>query len=868
MKRSPFALVLTLLLLLALGQPALSAEPTHDLILLKLDSPAAESFLQENRNTLDITLVKPGQAAEIAVTAETMELIRQSGLEYEVRIKNLEEHYASRQSLKGAGFGVYHTYSESVAFVDSLRLLYPNVISEKWSIGQTHEGRDIWAFKVSDNPDMDENEPEVLLDGMHHAREIMAGEFVIMFAEYLAQNYGTDPEITWLVDNRELYLVPMVCPDGIVYNEQTNPDGGGMWRKNRRVNGDGSYGVDLNRNYPYEWGYDNSGSSPDPSSLVYRGPSPGSEPETQALMAFINSREFITQDTIHTYSNLLLYPWGYADIPAPHDAAFEHMAVEMTRFNGYVYGRPAGAINYTANGGTTDWAYGATGEHDLIYSFSSEIGAASDGFWPSESRRGPLFQENIWPHIYLMRAAGSYLACSDPVATGQSGNIAPGESGFLDFTIQNQSANTSAMNVSLVISTDDPWVQFGAATVNVGALSSLSNTTLGASAIPIDVDDNCPDGHVVEFSVVASQGDDQFTDTLSFMVGQPVSLFADNFESGLSGWVTTGLWATTTSTSHSPNHSLTDSPGANYGNYWAHTATTAQAYPASELRFWHRYAIEEDWDYGRVQVSTDGSSFTSLISFTGFENTWTEQVVDLSAYAGQDVYIRFLLDTDTYVVEDGWYIDDVQILGAGSENLPPPTPEFALETDLPKSEAVSVFNVDDPEGAPVVYGFFLYTDELCTQLEAKAIDMAEGSGEVTTWNLPPVAPGTYYVRAYASDGEQRSLLNEAMPLVVSNVGATDDMVISGPTLRVLDRVNGGSARVQLNVPGSAKVSLDIYDLRGAKIRSLFQGQMDAGTMVLTWDGRDDSGRHTASGVYFLRMKADNEVATGRMVVVR
>jgi flagellar hook assembly protein FlgD len=103
---------------------------------------------------------------------------------------------------------------------------------------------------------------------------------------------------------------------------------------------------------------------------------------------------------------------------------------------------------------------------------------------------------------------------------------------------------------------------------------------------------------------------------------------------------------------------------------------------------------------------------------------------------------------------------------------------------------------------------------------------------------------------------------------INTVSAVDDLVISGPELRVLDRVSGGGARVQLGVPGTTKVSVDVYDLRGAKVRQLYSGVMEAGVRVLTWDGRDDSGRSTASGVYFLRMQAGSEYRTGRVVVVR
>ncbi len=140
-----------------------------------------------------------------------------------------------------------------MAWADSLARMHPEVVSPRWSIGQSHEGRDIWCLRVSDNPTVDEDEPEILLDGLHHAREIITSEFALMFVAHLAESYGTDPVATWLVDHRELYVVPIVNPDGLMYNEQTEPQGGGMWRKNRRDNGDGSRGVDLNRNYPYAW---------------------------------------------------------------------------------------------------------------------------------------------------------------------------------------------------------------------------------------------------------------------------------------------------------------------------------------------------------------------------------------------------------------------------------------------------------------------------------------------------------------------------------------------------------------------------------------------------------------------------------------
>ncbi len=119
--------------------------------------------------------------------------------------------------------------------------------------------------KISDNPNVNETEPEVLYTALHHAREPVGAMQMLFYMYYLLENYDNDPFIQALVDNTEMYFVPVVNPDGYVYNQTTNPNGGGMWRKNRRNNGSaGLYGSDLNRNYGYMWGYDNNGSSPYP----------------------------------------------------------------------------------------------------------------------------------------------------------------------------------------------------------------------------------------------------------------------------------------------------------------------------------------------------------------------------------------------------------------------------------------------------------------------------------------------------------------------------------------------------------------------------------------------------------------------------
>ena len=113
--------------------------------------------------------------------------------------------------------------------------------------------------------------------------------------------------LTRLVDEREIFILPVVNPDGYVYNEMIAPDGGGMWRKNRNPEFAPDYGVDLNRNYGYMWGYNDFGSSPDPSDATYRGTAPFSEPETANIRAFVNSHEFVFAVNYHSHSDLILW---------------------------------------------------------------------------------------------------------------------------------------------------------------------------------------------------------------------------------------------------------------------------------------------------------------------------------------------------------------------------------------------------------------------------------------------------------------------------------------------------------------------------------------------------------------------------------
>src|SRR5688500_3985892 len=229
-------------------------------------------------------------SVEFAASSDERASLRRLGVPYRVLVEDLAAFYASRftappSPLAGShgswlvppfasgAMGGYYTFAQVESVLDQTAASDRTTVARKQTIGATIEGRQLWMLKISDNPLVDEGEPEVRIDAMHHAREPEGMQVTLRFALWLCEGYGNDPLATYLVDQREFYLVPVVNPDGYVYNQTTNPGGGGMWRKNRRNNG-GSFGVDLNRNWPEKWGFDNTGSSGTPTSETYRGTAP------------------------------------------------------------------------------------------------------------------------------------------------------------------------------------------------------------------------------------------------------------------------------------------------------------------------------------------------------------------------------------------------------------------------------------------------------------------------------------------------------------------------------------------------------------------------------------------------------------------
>jgi len=294
---------------------------------------------------------------------------------------------------------VYRNFSTIRSILLDVEADYPAIakvydIGDSWETTQGLADRDILAVKISDNVLVDEDEPEVLIVALHHAREWVTSELVTEAITNITSSYGTDPRISWLVDNRELWIIPVVNPDGLDYALDVDSS----WRKNRRLNYDGSYGVDLNRNYNGSedgdpagaWG--GAGTSDIPSYATYCGEYPFSEPETVAIRDLAYARDFQIELDFHSSGEWVMWPWGYTTNTTPDDASLVSIGNQFAAINGYTAAQSVDL--YPTTGDSLDWLYG--GIH--IYSFLFEIGTV---FQPDrEDEVWGIINENM-PAIML-----------------------------------------------------------------------------------------------------------------------------------------------------------------------------------------------------------------------------------------------------------------------------------------------------------------------------------------------------------------------------------------------------------------------------------------------------------------------------------
>lgn len=671
---------------------------------------------------------------------------------------NSSPTYDTPTNFELGSMGGFFTYDEMLGHLDNMATLFPNLITVKEALPETpegisvtHENRPIYMVKISDNPNDDEDEKEMVYTAIHHAREPGSMSQLIFYMYYLLENYQNDPQVQAIVNNTELYFIPCINPDGYIYNETTNPNGGGFWRKNRRNNGDGTFGVDLNRNYAYEWGFDDTGSSPDTDSDTYRGPSPASEPETQLVTNFISQHNFEITLNYHSYGGLLIYPWGYSDSPTPDSPTFVSYGKHMTQHNNYTTGTGTETVGYTVNGDSDDWGYGEQEEKNKIITMTPEVG---DAFWQNESQIIPMCKENMFPNLESASLLLNHANISNNSTALITSNthqieIALQRLGLEDgnFTISFESSSTaiSSLPDELIISD----VEFLATT---------------EQSFDFSINDGIENGTEITINLLLNNGYFTSSIPLNFTYNNAEAILVDN-ANNLENWNDSG-WDLTEEFFVSDNSSITDSPNDNYDNFTISNHQLASAVDLTNattayISYFAKWDIENNYDYVQIQARDESGEWEPLCGnytnegtdnqdegeplYDGTQVQWVQEYIDLSDYFGNSIDIRFRLRSDAFETGDGFYFDDFKI---HVENGNPTSIDenkqvnFNIYPNPGKGLiALQAFNADENI-------YFNITNELGQNLQRINLDKGE---QKSTVNTEGWASGIYFIQMYKNN---------------------------------------------------------------------------------------------------------------------
>jgi hypothetical protein len=617
-------------------------------------------------------------------------------------------------------FGGYYSYAEMVAAINNLYTTYPSIV-DRFSIGKSYEGRDIWCVKISDNVLTDENEPELGYMGLQHAREAIGGASMIFFMQYLCENYTTDSRIKNLVDNREFFIIPCMNPDGWEYNRSVSPNGGGPWRKNRKPYG-ANFGADLNRNWGVRWAdcsapisgpVGNCGSST-PSSDTYWGPSAFSEPETQAVRAFTKTRNFSIFLDQHAYGPYYSIPPGrQQDVLSATDLKFYvELCANMGKYNGMKYGNSYEALAYEVAGGVKDWMLNGeigSGTKGKIYGFTGEGGAGGGtggtygNFWPPADKIVILCKGMVHQNLQMAYTAGSYVDHQD---LGPLNIPAAALTGNLPFRLRRLGLQNRPVTVSVI-----PLQNISVGAPVTTSLANFNDVYNGNITYTLPV--GIPARTVIKYAWKIETEGCIFYDTITKIYNGSV-IISDDMETGTitgkwtsitAGTASSPTWAYTTASAFAGTKSLANAPNAPTTKYGTAAVTRSAQFAtnmdltgagSAYLSFMVKHRAENFCDKMQVQISSNGTVWTALDgkttveepnnwdgstingqpALTGIREEWTREIFDLQNYVGfNNLRLRFVFtstNTDANYVfntDNGFYIDDMIVVAGGNPSV-------------------------------------------------------------------------------------------------------------------------------------------------------------------------------------------------------
>ena len=667
-------------------------------------------------------------------------------------------------------FGGFYTYNEMLNELDDMHSLYPEIISARSDIKdetfsssphihETYEGRYLQWIKISDNPNVSEGEPQILYTALHHAREPASLQQLIYFMWYLLENYDSNDSIKQIIDNSELFFVPCVNPDGYIFNEIIEPNGGGMWRKNTRD----SHGVDNNRNYSYidENGnevWNTSGTSSNPYGNTYAGDGPFSESENRAIRYFVESNNFKVALNNHTYGNLLLYPYGYAyNQTTEDDDIFQFISSALVSENNY--DNIISADLYPAAGDSDDFMYGMLNTEnnqvrEKIFAMTPEIGSS---FWPQASTIEDICKGMLHLNLTAAKMIGNYASLKDFTENFISSNTFSANFELQRLgIIDNGSFNIQIEPISSNIISTTPEININS--LNIGEIVNES--------FQIELNESTNSGEDVIFKYILDNGSFSEEIIVKKIFGVPILLFEDESDNYSDYWTIDSSWSETFEEYNSPQTSITDSPYSNYSNNALETINllndiNLSGYSYAEINFNAKWNIESGYDYVQIEISNNGgASWEPQCGkytrkgvetqedaldeplYDGNQGEWVNESILLTDYIDQEISIRFKLKSDGGLRRDGFYYDDFKIK--------------ALSSSLSSSENT----LNKAKIYPIPSDNIIYISSKEEIKEIKVFDvlgkviMSYNQNNIENISIENLKSGVYIIKLFSSEGTE------------------------------------------------------------------------------------------------------------------
>lgn len=877
----------------------------QEMVVVRFEYPTNEIVREFTSQNFDVASYKPAEYLDIVVTLDEYNRLLEYG--YEIRITQTEEQL--KQNLRSdTDLAGYRDYAEMLADLQQAETDYPD-ICKLYDIGDSRGKEysdagnsnydnfyhEIWALKVSDNVETEEDEPCIYYLAEHHAREPISLETAMTILEHILENYGIDSTITENVNNTQIWFVPLVNPNGhkVVTDEQNT-----MWRKNIRDNNESgtlnvtgynpSDGADPNRNYGWQWG----GASNSWTSETYQGPTPFSEPETQAVRDLMAAHHFVAGISYHTYGELVLYPYGYSDgIVAPDQAALSELAIDMAlsipgQYGGFYTPQASWAL-YPCTGTTDDFAYGMYGifgytiematvfippanqvqgicdnnveaamimlnraNHSILKGHITDAGTGEqlqaeiyvDGVDNTGVYRNPYMSDQEFGSYYRLLTDGTYnvsfTAYGFEAQTIENVVITDANPTILDIVMSNSTANAVVSGIITDAVTGEPIEN---ATVELPGYGIPAVTTNAQGEYTISsIYQYTYDLVVYADGYACHQEEVVLTEELTELDFGIFPLDDGTFENGVIGgcWNFGGQngWQLDMSEVYEGIYSIRS--GSINHNQKSDIQVSIYVLNDDEISFFRKVSSENNYDYLKFFIDDD------LQGQWSGNDDWSEAsfAVTVGIHTFRWSYVK---DGGVASGSDCGWLDNV-VFPTGTYLEPPSSLEYCIPYPQTGDLWSVIFNWSAPQNSDFL-GYNIYKDNAI-------LNTSLFSEEEYTDYLPYGFNAEYYVTAVYDEGESTAsnlIITDEWPL------SSDDNIVNFTTEFYGNYPNpfNPSTTFKFSLSNNSQVSLNIYNVKGQLVKTLITEELESGFHTVVWNGDDNNGKAASSGVYFSTMDA-------------